>query len=45
MEPEGGDIPLYRFILEGKASRKVKYIAIGPLLSTRLRFLRIRYKN
>ncbi len=41
-EGEGG---LHRFVMEDRSSRKVKYVAIGPLLTTRLRFLRIRYKH
>lgn len=45
LEPEGGDAPLHRFVIEDRSSRKVKFIAIGPLLTTRLRFLRIRYKH
>jgi hypothetical protein len=45
LEPESGDSQLYRFVIEDRSSRKVKYIAIGSLLTTRLRFLRIRYKH
>jgi hypothetical protein len=31
LQPEGGEINLYRFVLEDRSSRKVKYIAVGPL--------------
>jgi len=34
----------YKFIIEERVCRKVKYIAIGPLNSTKLKFLRIRFK-
>jgi hypothetical protein len=45
LEPEAGEAQLHRFIIEDRSSRKVKYMAIGPLLTPRLRFLRIRYKH
>lgn len=44
LEPEG-DSTLHRFVMEDRSSRKVKYVAIGQLLTTRLRFLRIRYRH
>lgn len=43
LQPEGES--LYRFVIEDRSSRKVKYMAMGPLLTPRLRFLRIRYKH
>ena len=35
----------YRFIVEDKSSKKIKYIAIGPLHTTNLNFFSIRFKN
>ena len=44
LKPEGNNGDLYKFIMEDRNSRKVKYIGIGPLMTTRVKFLRIRYK-
>jgi hypothetical protein len=38
------DYEEYRFIIEEKAGKKVKYIAIGPLNRTNLKFFKIRFK-
>lgn len=35
----------YMFIVEDKSSRKVKYLAIGPLNTTKLNFFRMRFKH
>lgn len=35
----------YIFILEDKGSRKVKYIGVGPLNTTKINFFRIRFRN
>ncbi len=32
------------FVVEDKSSRKVKYMAVGPLNTTKLNFFRIRFK-
>ena len=44
LRPEEGEDSLYKFIVEDRSSRKVKYIAIGRLFTTKLRFLRVRFK-
>lgn len=35
----------YLFIVEDKSSKKVKYLGVGPLNSTKINFFRIRFKN
>jgi hypothetical protein len=42
---ENTEQELYQIVLEDSSSRKVKYIALGQLKSTRLKFLRVRYKQ
>lgn len=33
------------FIIEDKLSKKIKYMAVGPLYTTKLNFFRIRFKH
>lgn len=43
--PDSSDEQEYRFIVEDRTSKKVKYLAIGRLGTTRLNFFRIRFTN
>ena len=43
--PQKTDEPEYRFVAEDKSSKKVKYIAIGPLNTVNLNFFRIRFRH
>lgn len=45
LPPDYSSEQLYRFVVEDQKSRKVKYVAIGPLMTARLRFLRLRYRH
>ena len=45
MYPQETNEPEYRFFVEDKSSKKIKYIAIGPLNTTKLNFFRIRFKH
>ena len=45
LEPAQPNCKDYRFVVEDRSSKKIKYIAVGPLGTTAINFFRIRFSN